>query len=67
MGNVAGASAEREKPLILFGLGGVGRALMRQIGEQRSLHRGEVRSAHSLSGPMRQQRRSRGAARRIHG
>ena len=39
MGNVAGASAEREKPLILFGLGGVGRALMHQIGEQRSLHR----------------------------
>ncbi len=39
MDNVAGISGERVKPLILFGLGGVGRALMQQIGEQRSLHR----------------------------
>ena len=39
MKNLAGMPAEREKPLILFGLGGVGRALLSQIGEQRSLHR----------------------------
>ena len=39
MENLAGMPAEREKPLILFGLGGVGRALLSQIGEQRSLHR----------------------------
>ncbi len=36
---VDGTSAERETPLILFGLGGVGRALLSQILEQRSLHR----------------------------
>ncbi len=43
MDNVAGMPADQGealvKPLILFGLGGVGRALMQQIGEQRSLHR----------------------------
>ena len=42
MDNVAGMSADKaegpSKPLILFGLGGVGRALMHQIEEQRSLH-----------------------------
>lgn len=36
---VDGTSAERETPLILFGLGGVGRALLSQILDQRSLHR----------------------------
>ncbi len=35
----AGQTAVATKPLILFGLGGVGRALMHQIGEQRSFHR----------------------------
>ena len=35
----AGRTAVAAKPLILFGLGGVGRALMQQIGEQRSFHR----------------------------
>ncbi len=43
MDNVAGMPANKGealvKPLILFGLGGVGRALMQQIEEQRSLHR----------------------------
>lgn len=39
MEKVDGTSAERETPLILFGLGGVGRALLSQILEQRSLHR----------------------------
>ena len=39
MENLAVNPAERDKPLILFGLGGVGRALLSQIGEQRSLHR----------------------------
>ena len=42
MDNVASLSADQaegpSKPLILFGLGGVGRALMHQIGEQRSFH-----------------------------
>ncbi len=38
MGNIAGNSAGQEKPLILLGLGGVGRALLSQILEQRSLH-----------------------------
>ncbi|MCY4080850.1 MAG: hypothetical protein OXF54_11440 [Caldilineaceae bacterium] len=38
MGNIAGRSAGLEKPLILLGLGGVGRALLSQILEQRSLH-----------------------------
>ena len=45
MDNPSGMSADRAEepaqPLILFGLGGVGRALLRQIGEQRSLHQGE--------------------------
>ena len=35
------SAARAEKPLILFGLGGVGRALLRQIEEQRPLHREE--------------------------
>ena len=38
MGNIAGRSAGQERPLILLGLGGVGRALLSQILEQRSLH-----------------------------
>ena len=38
MGNIAGEFAGQETPLILLGLGGVGRALLSQILEQRSLH-----------------------------
>ncbi len=38
-GRAAGQAAETVKPFILFGLGGVGRALLRQIEEQRSFHR----------------------------